>query len=360
MALPADVAALAADRRRAQQSVAARVWALIRPMWARIDPAAVLPSWDGAAARPVLTVMTGGQLAAAAGAQAYVAAVLQAQAAEPDPVGTVAGSALAGVASDGRDLATLLRQPAQDTVGRMAAGMRAEEALRQGLGQLERIVFTQTADAGRVADGVAIANDRTARGYVRMLTPPSCSRCVVLAGKWFATNAGFQRHPRCDCRHVPAAENVAGHWTTSPSAYFRRLSAAEQDQVFTGSGARAIRNGADIRQVVNARKGALGLTPAGNGRLTDEEKRALRGGRDRGALQTTRAYGRDVYTTTEGVTTRGVAGARLGARESGTKTGGSRYRRARVPRLMPEQIYLDAGGDRDEAVRLLKRFGYIL
>lgn len=85
----------------------------------------------------------------------------------------------------------------------------------------------------------------------------------------------------------------------------------------------------------------------------------LRGGRDVGRLQTRDVYGQQVFTTTEGTTTRGVAGVRLGARERGRKDGG-RYRRAQVPRLMPESILAAAGDDRDEAIRLLRRFGYII
>jgi hypothetical protein len=86
----------------------------------------------------------------------------------------------------------------------------------------------------------------------------------------------------------------------------------------------------------------------------------LRGGRDRGRLETVNVFGRDLYVTTEGTTTRGLAGVRLGARENGVKASEeARYTSARAPRLMPESIYQIADGDRDEAIRLLKRFGYI-
>lgn len=127
--------------------------------------------------------------------------------------------------------------------------------------------------------------------------------------------------------------------------------------MFTKAGAEAIRLGADIGQVVNARRGAAGLAPAG-ARLTADEGRALRGGREAGRLETRDVFGRDLFITTEGTTTRGVAGVRLGAKVDGVKAGG-RYRSARAPRLMPESILQIAGRDRDEAVRLLKRFGFI-
>lgn len=145
---------------------------------------------------------------------------------------------------------------------------------------------------------------------------------------------------------------------TDPKAYFRSLSRAEQDRAFTAAGAEAIRLGADIGQVVNARRGARGLTTAG-ARVTGDEARMLRGGRDRGRLEAVDVYGRQLFITSEGVTTRGVAGVRLGAKQTGAKADGARYRSAKTPRLMPESVLQIAGNDRDEAVRLLKRFGYI-
>jgi hypothetical protein len=66
-------------------------------------------------------------------------------------------------------------------------------------------------------------------------------------------------------------------------------------------------------------------------------------------LQTQRIFGRDLFTTTEGTTKRGVAGKVMEGLPGGRK----------APRLMPESIYQIAGRDRDEAIRLLRRFGYI-
>ena len=81
------------------------------------------------------------------------------------------------------------------------------------------------------------------------------------------------------------------------------MTAAEQDQAFGKAGGQVIRDGADMNRVVNARRG---MQTAADGRLYTAE----------------------------------VVGKR--------------------PRLMPEQIYREAQGDRDEALRLLKRFSYIL
>lgn len=84
------------------------------------------------------------------------------------------------------------------------------------------------------------------------------------------------------------------------------MDAAERRRVFGPAGADAIAEGADIARVVNARRG--------------------------------------MYT---------AAGRKL-TREATTARGTGR----RV-RLMPEQIYAEAGGNRDEAIRLLKLHGFL-
>jgi hypothetical protein len=347
---------LATGHYRRRVALARRIAAELGRLWARIDRDAIGPSW--AQLLPVAVEVLGvGQAAAAAAAEVYVDDVTEASGIAAEPAGRVQPTALAGVASDGRNLAGLLYQPAITALTSIGRGETVPRALAGGRLLLDMVARTQVADAGRVADGVAIAARPQLTGYVRMLVGRSCSRCVVLAGKRFRWTAGFDRHPRCDCVHVPAREDTADEIRTDPKAYFASLTREEQDQAFTAAGAQAIRDGADIAQIVNARRGARGLTPAG-ARITADEARMLRGGRDRGRLEPVQVFGRELLTTTEGTTTRGVAGVRLGARETGTKTGG-RYRSARTPRLMPESIYQIAAGDRDEAIRLLRRYGYI-
>lgn len=120
---------------------------------------------------------------------------------------------------------------------------------------------------------------------------------------------------------------------TDPQAYFNGLSRREQERIFTVAGSRAIRDGADITSIVNARRG----------------------------MYTASAYGRQVQATREGVTTRGAfyrsERARAIARGQVPATIGRAYR-LRTPRLMPEQIY-QLAGSRDEAIAMLRRFGYI-
>lgn len=255
----------------------------------------------------VAKVVAGFQLLAARDAVSSVGDMLEEQGIEDVPDGAVALAPLAGVASDGRPLDTLFEQAKSDF-------------------QFGLMVATQLQDAARGAASVSIAS-RQRVGYVRMLNPPSCSRCAILAGKFYRWNEGFQRHPKCDCRHIPSLEATATDLTTNPDAYFHSLSTAEQDRIFTKAGAQAVRDGADLGQIVNARRG----------------------------MATAQIGGRSALVTTEGTTARGIAGRQLGAL---TKQQGSRYRRSSKPRVMPETIY-EVAEDRADAIRLLRANGFI-
>ncbi|MFG1847787.1 VG15 protein [Micromonospora carbonacea] len=347
--------ALAHYRRRLRLVDA--VATIARQLWMRVDPGDIARSWTTQLA-DLVPVTNAAQLAAVRTAEQYLNDVLDVQGVDPAGDGRVAAPSLAGVASDGRPLATLLYEPAVGVLSAIRDGANVDRAMAGGYVALDTMVRTQVADAGRVADQVATVTRRQVTGFRRMVVGRTCGRCVVLAGRWYRWNTGFDRHPRCDCVHVPAAEDTADAISTDPKAWFDSLDEAEQNRQFTAAGAQAIRDGANIAQVVNARRGAYGLAPAG-ARITADEAQALRGGRQRGRLEAVDVYGRPLFVTTEGVTVRGQAGIRLGARQDGVKQPGRRNRSARTPRLMPESIYQIAGDDRDEAVRLLKRFGYI-
>lgn len=325
------------DRRRLAQAVVAEA----RRLWGQIDPARIRQSWLELVARLVV-VVTGAQLVAAQQAERYLDDVLGEQGVPAAAEGVLVASALSGVASDGLPLYTLLTQPAITAVTALDRGKSTREALAAGSATLEMMVRTQVADAGRVADGVALTARIRASGYVRMVVGATCSRCIILAGRWYRWNAGFQRHPRCDCIHIPAAEDTADEIATDPKKVFESMTPEEQDRVFGKAGAQAIRDGANMSQVVNARRG---MYTASVGR-------------------------RQILATTEGTTVRGLFGGyeigddgrlrRRGEPELERRRSGSRFiRAARVPRLMPEQIYLEAKGDRAEAIRLLRRFGYL-
>lgn len=291
---------VAADHARSRANLAEKLRLEARDAWAQVDSARISETWLRQIPR-LLMLLTGGQHAAAASADRYVTEALVEQGIAPATEGRLDASALAGIASDGRPLESLLAQPGITAKMALAAGQTLDRAMAAGNGLVQLIAHTQVADAGRVADQVALTTRRHASGYTRMVVGGSCSRCIVLAGRWYRYNAGFKRHPKCDCIGIPAPEN-ADDLRTDPKKLFASMTATEQDQAFGKAGAQAIRDGADIGRVVNARRG---MQTAADGRL---------------------------YTTE-------AAGRR--------------------PRLIPEQILRDAK-DRDDAIRLLKLHGYIL
>jgi hypothetical protein len=334
---------------------------LLVRLWDRIDRGDIVGSWDAAiiAALPRFTQL---QLAAAGEGASYTDAALREQNISSAPEAAVAPAALAGVASDGRSLASLLRVPLEVVGGRLDDGGSIEQALEMGRASVRRIAHTQIGDAARVAAGVDVAT-RTNIAWVRMLSGTSCSRCIELAGRAYRWSDGFDRHPQDDCIHVPTTVNLARYEVmTDPKKYFDSLSKTEQDRRFGKAGAEAIRDGADIGQVVNARRG---MTTAGRDAFGNRVGRMAR----------TPVFGQEIFTTLEGTTTRGLAGQRLlssGARTVGreaevvrriSRTGAVERvvtrQRVQTPRLMPESIY-EIAEDRADALRLLRRFGYIL
>jgi hypothetical protein len=318
-----DVLELAArhvvTRRR---TAAATVLGSVRE-WRTLDPRDLTASWRVLLPR-LMAIVSAGQLAAARSAQPYTDAAVLAQGTAPDKAGTVNAGAFAGVAADGRDLASLLYLPVIDTKEAIGSGSSLTEALAIGERKLRMLVDTEVADAGRAADGVGITADRSLYGYVRVVSGGACGRCAILAGKEYAFNRGFQRHPHCHCQHVPISRmgGLRGR-TLDARDYFSSLSAAEQNRAFTVAGARAIRDGADISAVVNARRGMYAV------------------GRPSGRL----------LATHEGMTRRGLAYKRLKALEAAGRAPAS-------VRLMPEAIYRIASS-REEAIRLLHRYGYL-
>lgn len=249
----------------------------------------------------------------AAGAVAFIPAVLE-ETGQPD--GTterIDTRPLVGAAGDGRPMESLLYGAVTTAKEAIASDATVHQALASGGRFLTLSLGTALSDTGRHAESLAMGV-RPVTGYVRMLTPPSCSRCVILAGARYGTRQAFQRHPGCDCRHIPASEDVAGSITTTPGEYFDSLTAAEQDKAFTKAGAEAIRNGADMTQVVNARSG----------------------------MKVAQIGGRKSLITVSGSTRRGLYGSRQRGK----------------PRLMPETIARIAK-NKDDYLRLLRVNAYI-
>lgn len=183
------------------------------------------------------------------------------------------------------------------------------------MADVEQLIASEVRDAGRSASQVEFVSRPDWTNYVRMLIPPSCPRCTVLAGRIYRDLKSFDRHPpTCDCVMVPVTDWESAHdkgYVSSPQEAFekghiRGLSEAD---------AQAISDGADIVKVVNAHRGMSAPT----------------------------VFGRKVKATTEGTTRR------------------AQWRKAnptRLVRLRPETIY-DIAESRADAIRLLKLYGYI-
>lgn len=255
-------AAVANYRQSQRLQAAAQLRA--RRLWRLLDPRFLSESWSELLAASSLEAEVSRlQVAAATAGAGFGARTLAAQGVYDAPERFVDVSAFGGFAGDGRSLGGLLYTAVPHTKRLIGGGMDVSSAMRHGGKFLGMAVKTAVADAGRQAAGVdTFARPNT--GYVRMLNPPSCSRCAVLAGKFYKHNAGFLRHPRCDCTHIPTMENTGEDLRTDPYAYFESLSADGQDKAFTKAGAQAIRDGSDLFQVVNSRRGmsANGLTTA--------------------------------------------------------------------------------------------------
>ena len=210
-----------------------------RRLWSRMAPGDFDGSWSRIA--PQMTAFTSGaQLAAAQAAVAYVPAVLE-ETGQPDrPEAAVRPRAFAGVASDGRSLPGLLEGSVVATKRAAERGLAPSEALLAGQGWLETALQGAITDAARDATAASIVV-RPDMGWVRMVNPPCCSRCAVLAGKFYQWSTGFQRHPRCDCVHIPSQENRAGDFVTDPKRLVERglitdLTAAQRKRLDDGAG----------------------------------------------------------------------------------------------------------------------------
>jgi len=276
-------------------------------LWSEVSLSDLSGSW--AAQIPLLVpVLSGVQVKAASAGASYGAQTLADQGLYEAPQRFVNPGAFGGAASDGRTLEGLLYSVVPHTKTLIAGGMDPRMALKSGGKFLTTVTRTQVADAGRGAAGVDTAT-RNRISYVRMLNPPSCSRCSILAGRVYRWNAGFNRHPKCDCVHVQTTAKAAAETeglVHDPYEYFKSLSPEDQDKAYTKAGAQAIRDGGDIFQVVNSRRG---MKPGG-------------------------------LVTTEGTSRRGNFG----------RNG---------PRLTPEAIY-SKGLSREATLAELERYGYIL
>lgn len=307
-----NIPVAAALEYEALRSIRRRALTQARRAWREVSPSYISESWSRVTPA-VIAALSAAQVEAASVGVTYGAFALAEQGKWVAPHAFADPRAFGGGwSSSGARINEALALPAIRSKEAIAGGMTAIQSLSTGWQSLAGVVSMQIADAGRVAAGIDVAA-RPGTGYVRMLNPPSCDRCVVLAGKWFRWNAGFRRHPGCDCVHVVStAGSTAGALAEGliddPYGYFNSLSEAEQDRRFGRFQAQAIRDGGDIYQVINSRRGRMGAF------------------------------------TTEGMSRRGHAGGLL---------------RPGQRRMTPEAIYR-LHPNRADALRVLREHGYIL
>jgi len=196
---------------RSQQRIAAEAVVGVRAVWRRmgtdfdrsyamLEPL-LLGKVEEASARIV------------ADAVDYVPSVLEetGQARRLAPAGELVPSAFVGVDGSGRHPRGLYGNAPILAKQAVAGGATAPQALTETGKWLVTATATLLADVARAVETTQMGNHRVG-GYVRALSLPSCSRCAILAGRWYADSVAFQRHPRCDCRHVPMAEAYANEY----------------------------------------------------------------------------------------------------------------------------------------------------
>ena len=230
-----------------------------RRLWARVDPDQISESW-ASLSRSIEMLLSELQYQVAVSAAAYAAASLAEQGTYEAPQHFVAARSFTGWFPDISTGTTaiptqeLLASPPIKAKEYITAGLSVADALQRAGYGLDVMILSGLADTGRQATATDIAT-RPNVGYIRQLVGTSCPRCVVLAGRWYRWNAGFDRHPHDDCIHVPARRRDADKLTTDPYSYFNGLTEAEQNRVWGAANAQAIRDGADISRVTNASRG---------------------------------------------------------------------------------------------------------
>lgn len=190
-------------------------------------------------------------------AEVYVPALMadSGQVAVDSPLARPRTGGLAGVTHDGMPVESALGFVTVKAKQAVGAGKSPRMALWSSGLWMAASINTMLADTARGAEQLQSSVYPTG-GFVRVVNGSACIRCVVLAGKWFRWNDGFERHPQCRCLHVPAGQAMGGDWVTDPYGLFNSLDEAGQIKLMGSvSDAQAIRDGADIFQVANARTG---------------------------------------------------------------------------------------------------------
>lgn len=283
----------------------------------------------------ILAAMDLAQERITAGALAYVPTVIQDTGQRLyAPAYDVEPTALVGTAGSGDPTEALAYSAVVHAKTAVGAGATEARALATAATYLSTATGTLLSDTGRTAEKM-VGNARRVTWYVRMLSPPSCGRCVILAGKATTASTAFDRHPGCDCRNIPQVEAVDGDLTVDPRAYLESLDDEElAHSLGSKANAQAFKDGADPGQLINAY-------------------------RRKGAVSTAQQYGRTVKYTTSGTTSRGLAYRAMSQMRANQRLDARGRSIITTRRLMPESIY-QVAKDPADAQRLLRLYGWIL
>lgn len=302
----------------------------VRHLWARMGD-----DFDSSWRRhgpSVLAVLMEAQSQVALAAVDYVPELLSETDVPDHPTADLRPDAFVGIASDGRPLESLAYQSVVTAKTAIGEGASTGAALDQGGNFLDLMVKLQVADAARQAVGVMTAGRKNLGGTVRVLNPPSCQRCAVLAGRFYRWSKGFDRHPKCDCVNQPVPSEAyakAEGFITDPMDAYRRGEIKD----ITEAQAFALDNGADIGQVVNATRGIS--TTSTETAKSIRLRLKVQNADPRPAIPA----GQPDLLAFMGTSRRPAPSALI------------------IP--TPEGIYREAKGDRDKAIALLREWGYL-
>ena len=320
-------------------------------LWRQMDFNALDASWSIIAPQLVAQA-TSAQAHVAQGADRFTSS-LSAEYGFNAENSRIVPEAFAGVDGSGRSTESLLRGAVTTTKEAIGAGLGRIQSMEAGATFLAAMMKTAIADMGRSADMVSSAGKGYTQ-YVRVVEPGACSRCILLAGS--TRFKPFKRHPacKCTCQPIPKSE-LDSTDRYSPGGVFDAMSEAEQNRAFSKAGAAAIREGADISQVVSARRGAAGIgyshrMPTGS--QFNRMKKTTIGVRPDGTAVR-------LYTTTEGTTVRGQFGRSQVGASGSTKLANDRYSKVNRVRLMPESIMEIAGDNTALRQAFLRDAGYL-
>ncbi|WP_181272825.1 VG15 protein [Brevibacterium oceani] len=275
--------------------------------WRMVDVDNLDASWRLVAPSAVALVGAA-QVAAAAQSDTYLARMAGAHGVTDSPAGRVNADAFREFTGSGISLAAFLGGSIGAVKGLIGQGWSPAQALQSGRARFANSIITTVTDQARQSTATAMGTRASGLkqgwvgGYTRMVSPGACSRCIILAGRRYQSQEAFLRHPGCKCTHIPAAENKDDDPTTDPHAAFESMTREEQDERFGQANAEAIRQGADIFQVVNATNRG-GVYTAGGERYTREgiTRRGSYGRTGRGARMTPETIFKNAKTPAEAV-----------------------------------------------------------